>query len=187
MSDGERYVRHHIYVEALADWLWVAEDSDGELYFPVNASCEAVELETRAAHDLIRRDSRLAPGVRTIRLPTAGGEQAQKCLRSTEYAWWLALTDAPRDASPEKRTTLVERQRVLMGLARDIIVRGRELDVLPSAPRLASAPLTTPQLASFDVSGDGLEGRMHCKRCGAPHIIVIDGAGWHVHLGVTVE
>lgn len=194
MPDQEKsetaYIRHHIYVEILASWLWVAEDSEGELYFPLNASCEALEVETRAAHDLIRRDTRIQPGVCEIRLPTAGGEQVQKCLRSTEYAWWLALVDPPRSAAPEQRALLIERQRVLMGLARDILLRGRELDVLPSFSRrqVTSTQFAPASLNMTDTAVTGaIEANFRCLICGAPHVMVIDGKGWHLHVGVEVE
>src|SRR5262249_27915751 len=124
MPGGAAYIRHHIHVDVLDAWLWIAEDEDGELYFPVNATCDALEIDKRAAHDLIRRDSRVKPGQHEIKLPTAGGDQVQKCLSSTEYAWWLALTDPPRDATATQRTALIERQRVLMGLAREVLLRG---------------------------------------------------------------
>jgi hypothetical protein len=189
MPQSEKYVRHHVFVDVLESWLWVAEDSDGDLYFPVNASCDALEMEARAAHDMIRRDNRIKPGVRSIRLPTAGGEQVQQCLRSPEYAWWLALIDPPRSATSEKRAILIERQRVLMGLAREIMVRGRELDVLPSMSQrqaTRSQASEAPREVSAEASG-AMEGHFRCLRCGAPHAFVIDGAGWHLHLGIEVE
>jgi hypothetical protein len=32
-----------------------------------------------------------------------------------------------------------------------------------------------------------VETHFRCLKCGAPHVAVIDGAGWHLHLGVEVE
>lgn len=44
-----QYVRHHVYVDVLEDYLWVAEDRDGELYFPLRASCTVLELDSTTA------------------------------------------------------------------------------------------------------------------------------------------
>src|SRR5689334_276993 len=114
-----QYVRHHPYVEVIGGYLWVAEDAAGELYFPVRPTCEALEIGSQTALERIREDSRLSPGLRAIKLPTAGGEQEQQCLASTEYAWWLALID-PRRFKAERHALLMERQRVLMSLAKEI-------------------------------------------------------------------
>lgn len=170
-----RFVRHHVHVEVLDDFLWIAEDYAGELYFPVRPSCAALDMDSQTAIATIKADSRLAPGLRRIKLPTAGGEQLQQCLRSDEYAWWLALID-PRHFKPERRALLEERQRVLMRLAKDIMLKSQGLKALPQS--------RGPQ--SADVTGSGqMEGTFRCLNCGAPHLIVIDGTGWHAHLSVS--
>src|SRR5689334_16132108 len=176
MQDG--YVRHRVYVDVLAGEMWIAEDADGELYFPLRPSCAALELDSTTALETVKADTRLRPGLRRIKLPTAGGEQMQQCLASTEYAWWLALID-PRRFKPERRPALEERQRVLMRLAKEIMLqRG-------SIPRIAPALPATPAPA-LDVRGE-IEAHWRCLKCGAPHVAVLDGAGWHLHLGVVVE
>lgn len=172
---GEQYVRHHVYVEVLDDYLWVAEDYQGNLYLPVRPTCAALELDSQTSIATIKADSRLAPGLFRIRLPSGGGDQLQQCLRSEEYSWWLMIVD-PRRFKPERRALLAERQRVLMHLASDIVLKRRELKALPQQ-RL-------PQSADIPVSGQ-TEGVLHCLNCGAPHLIVIDGTGWHAHLSTT--
>jgi len=169
------YVRHHVFVEILDDYLWVAQDYAGELYFPLRPSCAALEIDSRTALATIKADSRLAPGLRSILLPTSGGEQAQQCVRSEEYGWWLALID-PRRFKPERRGLLEQRQRMLMRLAREIIVKGRDLKEL--------RPTNTAQSADVNATGQ-IEGTMRCLNCGAPHLIVIDGSGWHAHLSTS--
>lgn len=177
MATGE-YIRHHVYVDVVGGYMWIAEDDAGELYFPVRPSCAALEVDSTTALETIKADSRLNTGLRKIRLPTEKrGEQEQQCLASTEYSWWLALID-PRRFAEERRPLLQERQRVLMSLSREVMLRQRDLRSLARAARRAG---------TIETSGDGLEGRMRCQKCGAPHTIVIDGAGWHVHMGVEVE
>lgn len=167
---ADEYVRHHVYVDVLASELWVAEDSAGVLYFPIRPSCKELELDSTSALETIKADSRLAPGLRAIRLPTKGGEQEQQCLRGTEYAWWLMVVD-PRRFKAERRQLLMERQRALMHLAEDIMLKRQQLK-----------PLTPHNPARGQV-----EAHVRCLKCGAPHLLVIDGQGWHMYAAVEVE
>lgn len=180
---GAEYLRHRVYVDVLAGELWIAEDAAGELYFPIRPTCAALELDSVPALQRIKADTRLSGGLYKIRLPSGRGEQEQQCLASTEYAWWLALID-PRRFSPERRPLLEERQRVLMRLAKDIMLqRGAMPRITPARPSTPSAAAGAG--APFDVRGQ-LEQYFRCLKCGAPHIAVLDGAGWHVHLGVEL-
>jgi hypothetical protein len=178
MATTGGYIRHHVYVDVLADYLWVAEDRDGELYLPVRATCTALDLESRVALETIKADSRLAPGLRGIRLPTPPkGEHEVQCLRSDEYTWWLVLVD-PRRFKPERRPLLEERQRVLMRLAKEIMLKRTELRMLPQ--RHGAAP------QAFTMKGD-LQGDAHCPYCDGPVLVTYDGVGWHLHAAVEVK
>jgi hypothetical protein len=43
-------------------------------------------------------------------------------------------------------------------------------------------------LAYRAIQGTGqLEGDFQCLKCGAPHHLIIDGAGWHLHLGIEMD
>ncbi len=177
MAKVDSYVRHKVYLDTLDTELWVAEDAEGRLYFPVRPSCVALDIDPATALDTIRADSRLAPGLFAIRLPTPGGDQSLQCLHSTEYAWWLALID-PRNYKTERRPLLEKRQRILMQLAEEIMLKRRDLRML-----------TNRKVAcQQDVAKQGpLDGDFCCLRCGAPHHLCIDGAGWHITLGNEVE
>lgn len=178
MSSTDDYVRHRVYVDVLASDLWVAEDLEGELYFPIRATCTSLELDSTTALETIKADSRLAPGLRAIRLPTPPrGEREVQCLRSDEYTWWLALID-PRRFKAERRPLLEQRQRVLMRLAKEIMLRRAEIHMLPVG--------RTEQRHSVENTGR-LDGDFRCLRCGAPMHLTIDGSGWHLHLGVEVD
>lgn len=178
MGKEETFVRHRVYVDVIANELWVAEDAEGELYFPVRPTCTSLELDSTTALETIKGDSRLAPGLRSIRLPTPPkGERVVQCLRSDEFTWWLALID-PRRFKSERRPLLEERQRVLMRLSKEIMLKRQELRMLPGQHVAVST----------DIQGNGrLEGDFRCLRCGAPMHLTIDGSGWHLHLGVQVE
>ncbi|HEV2459220.1 MAG TPA: phage antirepressor N-terminal domain-containing protein [Ktedonobacterales bacterium] len=180
-SDG--YVRHKAYLDVLDAELWLAEDADGRLYFPLKVSCGCLGIDFDTSLDTIKADSRLAPGLRTIKLPTAGGPQPQQCLRKLEYTWWLSLLD-PRRFREERRAKIAERQRILMEFAEAAMLgAGKLAEVTRWRERRQ-----TPQARSAQADMRGpLEGTFHCLRCGAPHLLVIDGAGWHLHLGVEVE
>jgi antirepressor protein len=178
MSSTDDYLRHRVYVDILASDLWVAEDLDGELYFPVRASCAALELDSTTSLETIKADSRLAPGLRAIRLPTPPrGEREVQCLRSDEYTWWLALID-PRRFKAERRPLLEQRQRALMRLAKEIMLKRTEVHMLPLGRK--------DQPRNVESTGR-LEGDFRCLRCGAPMHLTIDGSGWHLHLGVEVD
>ena len=99
---------------------------NGELYLPLRPTCSTLEIDSTTSLETIKADSRLAPGLRAIKRPTSGGEQRLQRLRSTVYSWWLALID-PRKFKQERRANLIERQRVLMNLARDIMLKRQEL------------------------------------------------------------
>src|SRR5215469_15860598 len=131
MSKLNVYVRHRVYVDVIASELWVAEDAEGELYVPVRQTCSSLDLDSTTSLETIKADSRLAPGLRSIRLPTPPkGEREVQCLRSDEYTWWLALID-PRRFKPDRRPLLEARQRVLMRLAKEIMLKRTELRMLP--------------------------------------------------------
>ena len=170
------YARHKAYIDVLGGELWLAEDPEGVVYFPVKPSCGYIDIDFSTSLASIKADSRLMPGLKPIVLPSAGGLQPHQCLRKLEYTWWLALFD-PRRFREDRRERVIERQRILMQFAEDVMLSNGRLDNIATR-RLAR---------DVEVSGEGLEGYMRCKKCGTPHIIVIDGAGWHVHLGVEVE
>jgi hypothetical protein len=178
MGATHNHIRHRVYVDVLAHDLWVAEDQEGELYFPIRATCASLELDSTTALETIKADSRLYPGLRAIRLPTPPrGEREVQCLRSDEYTWWLALID-PRRFKDERRSLLEERQRVLMRLAKEIMLRRVEIQMLPKQ--------RTDQPRDVESAGR-LEGDFRCLRCGAPLHVTIDGSGWHLHLGVEIN
>jgi hypothetical protein len=175
-----------VYVDALDAELWVAEDEEGRLYFPVRPSCTALGIDPDNALEVIRADSRLAPGLSTIRLPSPGGDQAQQCLHSTEYAWWLAMLDPRRfrSLSEQRRADFVHRQRALMQLAEEIMLRRHELRRLPA--RCASSPPSSAPQASTSVSGQ-VSGDARCPHCQRPVHMTRDGSGWHPHAGVEAQ
>ena len=178
MASTDDYLRHRVYVDILASDLWVAEDLDGELYFPVRASCASLELDSTTALETIKADSRLAPGLRAIRLPTPPrGEREVQCLRSDEYTWWLALID-PRRFKPERRPLLEQRSASTHETCQRDHAQAYEIHMLPLG--------RNDQPRSVESTGR-LEGDFRCLRCGAPMHLTIDGSGWHLHLGVEVD
>lgn len=101
MATRTAYVRHRIFVDVIGDDLWLAEDREAELYFPVRPSRKVLGIDSTTALETIKADSRLNVGLAPIRLPTeCGGDQEQQCLRRLEYAWWLA--PSTRAASPRR-------------------------------------------------------------------------------------
>jgi hypothetical protein len=65
-----------------------------------------------------------------------------------------------------------------MRLSKEIMLKRQELRMFPGHHVAVSE----------DIQGNGgLEGDFRCLRCGAPMHLTIDGAGWHLHLGIEVE
>jgi hypothetical protein len=73
---------------------------------------------------------------------------------------------------------LEQRQRVLMRLAKEILLKRTEIHMLPVG--------RTDQPHSVESAGR-LEGDFRRLRCGAPMHLTIDGSGWHPHLGIEVD
>jgi hypothetical protein len=182
MARTDSYVRHRIYVDALDCELRVAEDSEGHLYFLVRPSCTALGIDPDKALETVKADSRLAPGLQIIRLPSPGGDQPMQCLHSTECGWWwLAILDPRRfrNLSESQQRDFTRRQRILMQLAEEIMLRRGELRRLPLGR--ASSPQMVKNTSS-EVSGDA-----RCPHCNGPVHVTIDGTGWHLHAGVEVD
>jgi len=175
----EQFVRHRVYVDTLDSDLWIAEDATGRLHFPIRSSCTALGIDADNALDNIKADSRLSPGLQVIRLPSPGGDQPTQCLHSTEYSWWLAILDPRRfrHVSESQREEFTNRQRILMQLAEEIMLKRDELRHLHVRPA-AAAPITV----SGQISGDA-----RCPHCRRPVHITIDGSGWHLHAGEEIN
>jgi hypothetical protein len=73
---------------------------------------------------------------------------------------------------------LEQRQRVLMRLAKEIMLKRTEVHMLPLGRK--------DQPRNVESTGR-LDGDFRCLRCGAPMHLTIDGSGWHLHLGVEVD
>jgi hypothetical protein len=104
MATRTAYVRHRVFVDVLGDDPWIAEDREGELYFPVRPSCMVLGIDSTTALETVKADSRRNVGLAPLRLPTeGGGDQGQQCLRRLEYAWWLGgWRSSTRAASPRR-------------------------------------------------------------------------------------
>jgi hypothetical protein len=175
----EQFVRHRVYVDTLDCDLWIAEDVAGRLHFPIRSSCAALGIDADNALDNIKADRRLSSGLKVIRLPSPGGDQPTQCLHSTEYSWWLAILDPRRfrHVSESQREDFTNRQRILMQLAEEIMLKRDELRHLHVRPS-AAAPITV----SGQISGDA-----RCPHCRRPVHVTIDGSGWHLHAGEEIN
>jgi hypothetical protein len=156
-------------------------DQEGKLYFPIKPSCAYLGIDYDTSLDTIKADSRLTPGLELIKLPTTGNAnpQSMQCLRKLEYTWWLSLLD-PRRFREERRSRIIERQRILMEFAEEVILHRGDMRLLRD--ELARRRTTVEP----DVRG-AMEAHFRCLRCGAPHVAIIDGNGWQLHLGVEAE
>jgi hypothetical protein len=176
----ETFLRHRIYIDALSCELWVPEDSRGRLHFPIRPSCMALGIDPDNALETIKADSRLSPGLQLIRLPSAGGDQPMQCLHSTEYSWWLAILDPRkfRHLRNTQRQDFTRRQRILMQLAEDIMLKRDDLRLLPLQRVVEASPVTV----NGQVSGDS-----RCPHCYGPIHMTIDSSGWHLHAGEEIK
>ena len=116
------------YEESLLDWgiarIVLAEDEQGDVYFPVRPICEALGVDRPTQSAIIQQDSRTKRGARTIEMPTRGGKQKSLCLRKREVGIWLTIMD-PDNVGESARGRLEEFQEALWQLAHRIVFRRR--------------------------------------------------------------
>lgn len=156
------------YDDALPEWgidaITIAEDRDGALYFPVKVLCAALALDRGSAVAFLHEDSRTAPGMKEIRVPSRGGAQSTTCVRRRELAIWLAVID-PRRIGPKARACgrLQEFQEALWQLADRVMFRGKMGADATAVPAPVAFPLEGIQRAPA-----------HCPDCGAPILIEVE-------------
>jgi hypothetical protein len=119
------------YEDALPEWniplLMLAEDNDGDVFFPVRPIITALGVDRPTQTATIQEDSRLKPGARLIKkAPTRGGRQDTLYLRRREVAIWLTLID-PEKVGENARGRVEEFQAALWRLADKILFRRRRI------------------------------------------------------------
>ena len=148
------------YEESLPEWgisrIMLAEDAQGDMFFPVRPICEALGVDRPTQMGIIQSDSRLKRGARTIKIPTRGGKQDTLCLRKREVGVWLATID-PLRVGERARGRLEEFQEALWNLADRIVFRRRR-----SVEAGAEGATTTARLSGTQSTNTC------CPECGAP-------------------
>lgn len=174
-SSKQRYIYRTEHVSVCDADLTIAQTDAGLLYFPIRPTCRALDIDSPSQIESIRGDSRFAPALAAIPLPSAGGAQLTQCLPRREYAWWLALIDPDR-CKPSARRSLVMRQRALMDVADQVMLAS---DREAAGALMAGRP-------SLGVAVPG-EFHLNCLRCGAPHCLVLDATGAHLYVSEETE
>ncbi|HUY75794.1 MAG TPA: phage antirepressor N-terminal domain-containing protein [Ktedonobacterales bacterium] len=169
-STQQRYMYRTEHVAVCDADLTIAQTVVGLLYFPIRATCRALDIDAPWQIESIKGDSRFAPALASIPLPTAGGAQLTQCLPKREYAWWLAVIDPDRCKASVRRA-LVMRQRALMDVADQVML---------ASDREAVGALMAGRKGGVAVPG---EVHLNCLRCGAPHCLVLDTTGIHLYVG----
>ena len=163
------------YEDCLLEWgiasITLAEDEQGDVFYPVRTMCEAIGVARHRQASIIREDTRTTPGVRDIDAPTAGGKQKMLFLRRHETAIWLAIIDPARvgdtlkgneDETPRER--LLSFQASLWALADRIAFRRRQ-----GVEASAGNPTSVARLV-----GGYARAETHCPDCGAPLIAEVE-------------
>lgn len=74
--------------------------NEWQRYWPVKPAVEATGISWSAQYERMRRDRRLAQGIREIRIPSAGGPQDTICLPwDAWHYFWTGVTDEVNDAA----------------------------------------------------------------------------------------
>lgn len=148
-QDGE----YCFYEDSLPEWdipyILLAEDSAGDVFYPVRPICEALHLDRSTQNSIIRSDSRTKGGADDIKAPSKGGKQETLYLRKKECAIWLTNID-PARVNGVAKGRLVEFQEGLWQLAERTVFR-RHMAAHASAE---------------DIDTRTLPG--HCPYCGMP-------------------
>lgn len=157
-------VAYAFYEDALPEWdipyILLAEDDAGDIFFPVRPICEALQLQRSKQNAIIQADSRTQSGVRTIKAPTAGGQQDTLYLRKRECAIWLANID-PARVNGTAKGHLEDFQEDLWQLAEHTVFRRH---------RVANASVEDTGIV-VQLSGE-LRGEFTCE-CGRRHVFEI--------------
>jgi len=167
----QRFIYRTEHVAVCGADLTIAQaESNGLWYFPIRPTCAALEIASQSQLETIRGDSRFAPALMAIPLPSAGGAQLTQCLPRRDYTWWLALID-PAKCKPAARSKLVMRQRAIWDVAEDVML---------ASDREAVGALLAGRKGGVAVPG---EFHLNCLRCGAPHCLVMGATGVHLYVG----
>lgn len=159
-----RHEDYCFYEDALPDWgidfLMLAEDAEGTVYYPVRPIISALGIERTTQTSIIQEDARLKAGASKIIAPTRGGPQEVLYLAHRQVAIWLTIID-PEKVAPRVRGRLEEFQAALWHLADKILFRRRRI--------VAASATDTGTLV--EIRGE-LHGEFTCE-CGRRHIIKI--------------
>jgi hypothetical protein len=116
------------FEDSLPEWgiphIWLARDSEGNVYYPVRLLIDALHLQRTDQTSYIQADSRTRKGVKTIKSPTRGGAQDTLYLRKREVAIWLANLD-PERVNGVAKGRLNEFQEALWNLAQRTVFKMR--------------------------------------------------------------
>lgn len=153
---------YSFYEDALPDWgidfLMLAEDAEGMVYYPVRPIISALGVDRTTQTSIIQADARLKKGARKITAPTRGGPQEVLYLAHRQVAIWLTIID-PENVAPRVRGRLEEFQAALWRLADKILfLRRRSIET--------AAIDTGTRVTMYGA----LHGEFSCE-CGRHHIV----------------
>lgn len=173
-TTAQRFLYRKEYVAVCGTDLMIAQAENGLLYFPIRPTCAALDVAPASQIETIKNDSRFAPALEAIPIPSAGGAQLTQCLPRREFTWWMALID-PERCKPAARRLLVMRQRALWDLAEQVM--------LASDREAVNAIMTGRQL------GIAVPGEFHlaCQKCGARHCLVMNDTGAHLYVEEEIQ
>lgn len=123
----------NLYEDSLEEWgipriVLVEDSATGDAWYPLRPIVEVLATDWGTTSGLARTDSRTAPGVQDIRVPTPGGPQLSVYIRRRELAILLTIIDPSRLGPRAKaRGKLQEFQNALWHLAERMAFKHRQV------------------------------------------------------------
>lgn len=151
------------------------------VYFPVRGLCDSLGIAPQRQVDRMRGDTRIAPYLRMLPIPTRKGLRDAVCMRKQDVSRWLAGLDPARCAIGERTRDDLERFQAELFAAADRFLWGDTGELAPDPDTGCGAPAVAA-LEAADLA------HIPCPSCGAPLLAERRGDKLYLwHAGVTVE
>jgi hypothetical protein len=138
------------------------------VYFPLRGLCEQLGIAPQKQIERLRADTRIAPYLRMLPLPTIKDLRDAICVRKQDVSKWLAGLDPARCSIGERTRTDLERFQAELFAAADRFLWGDTGELAYDAATKTAAPVT------------GVLRVGHCPGCGMALCLTFDGDGAHL-------
>ena len=138
------------------------------VYFPVRGLCDSLGIAPQKQVERLRADTRIAPYLRLLPIPTVKGMRDAVCVRKQDVTRWLTGLDPARCAIGERTRADLEHFQAELFAAADRFLWGDTSDVTYDK----ATKTTEPVIGVLSVG--------HCPRCGLALRLAYTDSGAHL-------